>query len=153
MSDPDNYKSIAGWLTLHNGGVISHPSKKQDLIVLSTMESEYVALCEGVHEAIFQFKLLRSLNPSFYYFPIIHIDLKPAFDYIKNNVHYARTKHFDLKLSYVHLAYNSGNIDVIQVPSEEQLADILTKPLSNHKHHNALNALNFNIINSGNCDA
>ena len=41
----------------------------------------------------------------------------------------------------------------IQVPSEEQLADILTKPLSNSKHHDALKALNFNVVNSGNCNA
>ena len=55
--DPDDRKSTTGWLTVYNGGVISHSSKNQDLITLSTMESEYVALCEGVHEAIFQFKL------------------------------------------------------------------------------------------------
>ena len=151
-SDPDDRKSTTGWLTLYNGGVISHSSKKQDLIALSTMESEYAALCEGVREATFQFKLLQSLNPSFYYFPVVHTDSKPAFDHVKNNVHHARTKHFDLKLSYVRQAYNSGNVDIIQVPSEEQLADILTKPLSNHKHHDALRALNFDVINSGNCD-
>jgi hypothetical protein len=45
-SDPDDRKSTTGWLTLYNGGVISHSSKKQDLIALSTMESEYTALCE-----------------------------------------------------------------------------------------------------------
>jgi len=153
VSDPDDHKLTAGWLTLYNGGVISHSSKKQDLIALSTMESEYTALCEGVREVIFQFKLSQSLNSSIDYLPIIHTDSKPAFDHVKNNVHHARTKHFDLKLSYVRQAYRNGQVDVIQVSSEEQLADILMKPLSNSKHHEALSALNFNVINSVNCDA
>jgi len=152
-SDPDDRKSTMGWLTVYNGGVISHSSKKQDLIALSTMESEYAALCEGIREAIFQFKLSQSLIPSIYYLPIVYTDSKPAFDHVKNNVYHARTKHFDIKLSYVRQAYNNGNIDVIHVPSESQLADILTKPLSSNKHHEALSFLNFSVVNSGNYDA
>ena len=145
-SDPDDRKSTTGWLTVFNGGVISHCSKKQDLVALSTMEAEYAALCEGIREAIFQLKLLRSLDASTSYLPVVYTDSKPAHDHVKNNVQHARTKHFDLKLSYVRQAYKRAEVDVQKISSEDQLADILTKALSNTKHHDALMQLGFQAI-------
>jgi hypothetical protein len=143
-NDADDHKSTGGWLAFFNGGVISHSSKKQTIVAQSTMEAEYAALFEGSREALFQCKLWNSLNDiTGEYIPIIYTDSQAAYDHVKNNVRHARTKHFDLKLSFVRDAYASGKLNIVKIAGIYQLADILTKPLPAPAHHAILEKLNF----------
>jgi hypothetical protein len=42
---------------------------------------------------------------------------------------HSRTKHIDVRYHFLRDNVEKGNIDLIHVPIEKQLADILTKPL------------------------
>jgi hypothetical protein len=42
---------------------------------------------------------------------------------------HSRTKHIDVRYHFLRDNVEKGNIDLILVPIEKQLADILTKPL------------------------
>jgi hypothetical protein len=42
---------------------------------------------------------------------------------------HSRTKHIELRYHFLRDNVEKGNIDLIHVPIEKQLADILTKPL------------------------
>jgi hypothetical protein len=44
-------------------------------------------------------------------------------------VHHSRTKHIEVRYHFLRDSVEKGNIDLIHVPTEKQLADILTKPL------------------------
>jgi hypothetical protein len=43
---------------------------------------------------------------------------------------HSRTKHIEVRYHFLRDNVEKGNIDLIHVPTEKQLADILTKPLA-----------------------
>ena len=51
-----------------------------------------------------------------------------------NPQQHKRTKHIDIKYHYIHDCVQKGLIDLIYLPTEEIVADILTKSLPRDKH-------------------
>jgi hypothetical protein len=47
----------------------------------------------------------------------------------KNPVLHSRTKNIEVRYHFLRENVEKGNIDLIHVPTEKQLVDILTKPL------------------------
>jgi hypothetical protein len=56
-------------------------------------------------------------------------DTTSAISVAKNPVLHSRTKHIEVRYYFLRDNVEKGNIDLIRVPTEKQLADILTKPL------------------------
>jgi hypothetical protein len=56
-------------------------------------------------------------------------DSTSAISLDKNPMLHSRTKHTEVWYYYLRDNVEKGNIDLIHVPTEKQLADILTKPL------------------------
>jgi hypothetical protein len=56
-------------------------------------------------------------------------DSTSAISFAKNPVLHSRTKHIEVRYHFLRDNIEKGNIDLIHVPTEKQLADILTKPL------------------------
>ena len=50
FANTNNHKSTTSYVFLGSGGAIMWKSKKQTVIMLSSMEAEYVALSEAGHE-------------------------------------------------------------------------------------------------------
>lgn len=63
----------------------------------------------------------------------MRIDNKSAISLCKNPVYHDRSKHIDTRYHYIRESVENGRIIVEHVASEEQLADILTKPLGRVK--------------------
>jgi hypothetical protein len=60
-------------------------------------------------------------------------DSTSAISVVKNSVLHSRTKHIELRKHFLRDNVEKGNIDLIHVPIEKQLDDILTKPLDQAK--------------------
>src|SRR6185369_11581525 len=58
----------------------------------------------------------------------IFVDNMSTISIAKNPVLHSRTKHIDIRFHFLRDNHESGQIDLIHVPSERQTADILTKP-------------------------
>ena len=56
-------------------------------------------------------------------------DSSSAISVAKNPVLHSRTKHIDVRYHFLRDNYEKGMIDIVKVASENQVADILTKPL------------------------
>jgi hypothetical protein len=56
-------------------------------------------------------------------------DSRSAISVAKNPVLHSRTKHIDVRYHFLRDNVEKGIIDLTHVPSQKQLADILTKPL------------------------
>jgi hypothetical protein len=56
-------------------------------------------------------------------------DSTSAISVAKNPVLHSRTKHIDVRYHFLRDNVEKGIIDLTHVPSQKQLADILTKPL------------------------
>ena len=71
---------------------------------------------------------LRDFGLSFGKIPLL-VDSTSAISVAKNPVLHSRTKHIDVRFHFLRDHYEKGDIDLVHVVTENQLADIFTKPL------------------------
>ena len=57
------------------------------------------------------------------------VDNQGAIALLKNPIIKNRSKHVDIKYHFVREKFNSGLVNVEYVPSEENVADVMTKPI------------------------
>jgi hypothetical protein len=125
--------AISGYAFLIDGGAISWSSKKQELVTLSTAESEYVAATYAAKEAIwlrrFIGEVFRPLN-----YPIpLYCDNQAAIALTGDGSYHARTKHIDIRYHFIRFSVQDGKITLIYCPTDEMAADTLTKALPSFK--------------------
>ena len=60
--DIDDSKSVSGFVFTLNGGAVSWRSSKQDTVVDSTMEAEYIAANDAAKEDVWMKKFLGELE-------------------------------------------------------------------------------------------
>ena len=114
-----------------NGSIISWQSKQQTVVAKSTCEAEIYALSAAVSESKWIRMFVRELHGSASHriTTVAHVDNTAAIAVSKNDAHHSRTKHIDLRHHHVREAVEKNLLQIEHVPSAEQLADILTKPL------------------------
>lgn len=129
-NDIRDRKSTTGYLfKLFDQCTITWSTKKQMSVAASSTEAEYMALYEAVREALW----LKSLAVS------IHINIdKPITIYEDNNgcisiannpTNHKRSKHIDIKYHFSREQIEKNVIKLNYIPTGQQLADALTKPL------------------------
>ena len=57
------------------------------------------------------------------------VDNKSAIELAKNLVHHERRKHIDVRFYFIREYFKEGNVRTSHVASQDQVADIITKPL------------------------
>lgn len=144
-ADSNDRKSYSGCALFFGDGLIAWESKKQHVVSLSSMEAEYIALCQGAKEVAFQRSLLQEMGFSeFVSGPTtMYCDNQGAEFLVKNPTVHKRSKHIDIRYHYIREKYMDKEVDIEYVPSTENAADILTKALSRDKHFNCCNILNL----------
>ena len=133
-SVPDR-KSTSGHCFMLNdfGPVVAWKSKKQPTVALSSCESEYVALCASVQESVYLGRLITELLQKSFEPVTIHVDNQGAIDLAKNPTHHERSKHIDIKYHFSRDCVAEGKVEVVHVPSECNVADMMTKAVSKGK--------------------
>jgi hypothetical protein len=121
-------RSRTGTVIFVSGFPVIWQSKKQNLVTVSTVESEYVAASSATQELTWILSLLDELNIA-YDQPIMHIDNQGAIAIAKDPKHHGRTKHIDIRYHYIREKYRENMFDMVYCPTKEQLADIFTKAL------------------------
>ena len=132
--DKHDRKSQTGYVCYLAGSIISWKSKKQTCTALSTMEAEYIALCEASKEALFLRKLLQEIGYSQEEPTTIFEDNQPCIQFTnKCSSNHTRSKHIDLRYHFVKNRVEAEELKLKQVPSANNTADIFTKPLPGPK--------------------
>lgn len=134
--DQDNRKSVGGYCSLVWGGCISWQSKKQELVALSSTESEYIAVSTAAREAIWLTRLLREFKEEIHLPVTIFEDNQGCIAMSKNPEHHARTKHIDVKHHFIRDQVAKGSLILEYCTTKEMVADIMTKPLARDQHAN-----------------
>lgn len=133
--DKDSRKSTTGWIIRIKGLSTNLPlawgSKKQTAIARSSAESELIALHEAVRQLIPIHEVLKKLLGSKIK-ARIYTDSKATFDIIRNG--YSRKLNYMKKTQGVSIGWLSQELskdeyEVKLVRSEDNLADLFTKPL------------------------
>eukprot|EP00253_Pinus_taeda_P009291 PITA_09291 len=125
----DDRKSTSGYVFHMGSGAISWASKKQSIVALSTAEAEYVAATAAACQSVWMRRMLRSLGQEQAKATVIFCDNSSAIALSKNSVFHKRTKHIDTRFHYIRELVNNGEIVLEHCRTQEQVADILTKPL------------------------
>ena len=129
--DTGDRKSTSGYVFTQAGAAISWKSSKQKCVALSTAEAEYVALSAAVQEAIWLQQLTSDLLNKNIGEMTVHEDNQSTISLAKNqHSHGGRTKHIDIKYHYIRDMVEAGRIKLSYCPTEDMIADILTKGLS-----------------------
>jgi hypothetical protein len=107
--------------------LLSWSSKKQTSIALSTAEAEYVAAGQCCATT------LDEANPPGLGYNLSKVPLlcynESAIRLADNLVEHNRTKHIDIQHHFLRDHQQREDIDVCHIGTENQLANILTKPL------------------------
>jgi hypothetical protein len=131
-ADNDDRKSTGGYIFMMNGGPISWKSKKQSLVALSSTEAEFIEIADTTKEALWWRKLLAEVDPISVKQPtIIREDNESSIALSKNHLHNDRSKHIDVRCYFIRDCIAKGQIKVEYISTKLQLADMLTKSLSN----------------------
>jgi hypothetical protein len=110
--------------------MISWQSRKQSGIALITMEAEYIVACSTSYEAIWLCKLLNSLFNLEMEATTILCDKQSCINMKKNPIFHDKSKHTEIRYHYIRDMVQRGAIKLQYVSTNEQVADVLTKPLS-----------------------
>ncbi|GJT78117.1 retrovirus-related pol polyprotein from transposon TNT 1-94 [Tanacetum coccineum] len=121
-------KSTSGICTFVGCCLTSWFSKKQTALAISTTEAEYVSARKACQQALWMKQALIDYDVRLDDVPIM-CDNKGAIDLSKNPVQHSRTKHIEIRHHFLRDNVQKGHISIEKVPSVDNIADILTKPL------------------------
>nr|XP_027082202.1 uncharacterized protein LOC113704502 [Coffea arabica] len=127
--DSNDRKSTSGYVFVMGSAAISWCSKKQPIVTLSTTKAEYVATMVCACQVIW----LRNIPDNLHFqqegATTIYCDNSSAIKLSKCPVLYGRTNHIDVWFHFLRELARDGIIDFLYCKSEDQIADIMTKPL------------------------
>ncbi|KAL0300012.1 UNVERIFIED_CONTAM: Retrovirus-related Pol polyprotein from transposon TNT 1-94 [Sesamum angustifolium] len=136
LSDPHKAISQSGYVFMYGGTAISWRSTKQTLVATSSNHAELIALYEAGRECVWLRSLIHYVCESC---GLESIEKSPTVIYEDNAACIAqikdgyikgdRTKHISPKFFSTHELQVEGKVDVKQIPSSQNLADLFTKAL------------------------
>ncbi|KAK4394572.1 Secreted RxLR effector protein [Sesamum angolense] len=136
LSDPHKTVSQSGYVFMYGGTAISWRSTKQTLVATSSNHVELIALYEAGRECVWLRSLTHYVCESCGLEPIeksptvIYKDNAACIAQIKDGyIKGDRTKHISPKIFSTHELQVEGKVDVKQIPSSQNLADLFTKAL------------------------
>ncbi|PRQ19620.1 putative RNA-directed DNA polymerase [Rosa chinensis] len=106
---------------------LGHPSFGQKVVARSSAEAEYRGMARGVCEMLWLRHLLRDLGFKQKKAMPLFCDNKAAVEIAHNPVQHDRTKHVEVDKHFIKEKLDQQIISFPFVPTEVQLADILTK--------------------------
>ncbi|KAJ9544965.1 hypothetical protein OSB04_024672 [Centaurea solstitialis] len=136
QTDRDDFRSQSGYVFTLNGGAISWKSSKQDTIADSTTEAEYIAASDAAKEAVrlrnflSDLRVIASISR-----PLdIFCDNSGAVAQAKEPREHHKSRHVLRKYHLIREIIGRGDVRICKIPTEENVADPLTKPLARVKH-------------------
>ena len=123
-------RSVSGAMVFAAAMLVVWSFRTQKCVSQSNSEAEYLAMGDGVKEALFVNGMLQFLRPSRKPRKIdVLEDNEGAIALAENPLSSSRRKHINLRHHFLRNSTEKGMIEVTHVPSEKQHADILTKAL------------------------
>jgi hypothetical protein len=129
--NPLDRKFTTGFCMFVGGNAVIWKSKKQAVVARSRAEAEYRAMSAATSEIIWLRLLLKELGHDFECKPTtLFCDNQAAIHIATNPVFHERTKHIEVDCHFVREKIVNKVIETTYIQSANQIADILTKPLS-----------------------
>ena len=129
FANRDGARSQIGILTMLGGNVIHWGSNKTKVVAVSSSEAEYVALSELGREIKAQINMYKAINEKINIPIQLYEDNKSTIAMGISNSYTKRSRHIDVQYHYIRQLIEKGIVKINYLQTEQQIADILTKPL------------------------
>lgn len=144
-ADPQ-YKSISGYVVLLHGAPVAWRSQRQSSVSKSTTEAEYMSASEAAGEALWLKDLLEDASlltdiPSVLRTTNLQLDNGGALEMTQSESIKRRSRHIEIRYHCIRDWVQKGELTPTYVPSEQNVADGCTKPLSKDSHRCFLDRL------------
>ena len=126
----DDHTSTSTYISFLGSNPISWSSKKQRAVARSTIKVEYRALANAASETMWLSTLLKELAFLVTESPQLLFDNLGATYLSFNPVNHSCMKHIQIDLHFVRDLVHKGSLQVKHVHTQDQIAYLLTKPLS-----------------------
>ncbi|CAL2265084.1 unnamed protein product [Prunus armeniaca] len=127
--DVDDRKSTSGSVFMFSSGAVSWSSKEQPMVSLSTTEAEYIAAASCACQCVWLRRVLEKLGYVQKKCTTILCDNSSTIKLSKNPVLHGRSKHIDIRFHFLCDLVKDGVIDLSHCNTQDQVADIMMKPL------------------------
>ena len=129
----DDYTSTSTYISFLGSNPISWSSKKQRAVARSTTEAEYRALANAASETMWLSTILKEIAFPVTKSPQLLCDNLGATHLSFNPVNHLCLKHIQIDLHFMCDLVHKGSLQVKHVHTQDQIADMLTKPLSRQR--------------------
>ena len=126
-------KAISGYAFLIDSSAVSWASKKQEIVSLSTTESEYVAATHATKEALWLCSFIGEVLVSLDKPITLFSDNQSTIALTKDHQYHACTKHINICFHFIHWVVDNGKIRLVFCPTNDMVANTLTKALPSLK--------------------
>ncbi|KAK8698021.1 hypothetical protein V6N13_114153 [Hibiscus sabdariffa] len=148
QTDKDDSRSQSGFVFCLNGGAVSWKSSKQDTVADSTTEAEYIAASEAAKEVVWIKKFITGLGvvPSIVDAVDLYCDNNGAIAQAKEPRSHQRSKHILRRFHLIRDIIDRGDVEICKVHTDDNIADPLTKPLTQQKHDRHTESLGIRYV-------
>ncbi|CAL9006084.1 unnamed protein product [Prunus brigantina] len=127
--DINTRRSTTGFVVYLGSNPVSWQSKKQGSVSRSSTEAEYKALANASADVVWIRQLLVDLHVYLSEPPILYCDNLSALALSSNPIYHSRIKHLDIDFHFIRERVQRRDFLVQYIPTDEQVADVLTKGL------------------------
>ena len=131
--DVNTRRSTSGYVFQLGSSTITWCCRKQTTVAKSSTEAEYVSLSTGTQEVIWLHRLFKDIGVDIIYPTTLFEDNQGAIEISKNAKYHDRTKHIDVAHHFVRERIAAKDIEVRYCPTNDMIADIMTKGLGSIK--------------------
>jgi hypothetical protein len=123
-------RSHSGLVKMVANGVVGGKSSKQKLVTKSSTEAEVVALSDGAGSAVAMGYFLAAQGYANHGPVIVEQDNQACLAMMeKGRSTSEKTRHIDIRYFFTKDRVDAGELKLVYVPTEDLVADIMTKPL------------------------
>ena len=132
----EDWCAVSGYTFIVDGGAVSWSTKCQEIVSLSTTESEYITTTHAAKEVLWLCSLIMQVFGPLTQATTLFLDNQSAIVLAKDHQYHPCTKHIDVRFYFIHWVVQDGKICLIFCPTDDMVADTLTKalPLPKVKH-------------------
>jgi hypothetical protein len=152
LSDPHNGRSQTRFVFLQGGTTISWKLSKKTLVTTSTNHSEIISLFEASRECVWLRRMVNHIlttcgidsfdSPTIIYEDNLACVVQMDTCYIKSNIN----RHIAPNFFYPHELQKNGDINILQIKSCDNLADLFTKSLPYSTFQKCVEGIGMRIL-------
>jgi hypothetical protein len=149
----EGHKSVSGFVVECANGPLTWSSKQQVIVALSSCEAEYLACSHCARQILWLRSLFHELGFGQQQPTPLYCDNQGTVLCTHDPQSHSRMKHIDIRAHFIRDTVNHRLVDVHHIPSVENPADLLTKPLHRVTHQKWLTRLNMHEDQPQNLDS